>query len=340
MIEIANSHCYSKGAKGFQISPLMQEKMVFAGQYDNYGNSNVVIERLLDQQISSAQVHRLVQAYGCCFGMDIQAERCMPEAITEEVVYAQVDGGMVLTRDQGWKETKLGRVFKSKDCLKGDESCRGYIHQSQYVAYLGEKQTFCRTMDELLDDYSARKLGNRLVFVTDGAVWIYNWIKDIFPDAVHILDYFHASEHLYDFVKLYYKDNAGGMEWGKQQETILQQGGVLKVIETLKSLPKGNKQAQEAQNNLIAYYQANAERMNYPKYKKIGAGIIGSGAIESAHRTVVQKRLKQSGQRWGIPGAQNVLNLRVMYMNNQWIKVIDQIKCAALFANMCVERAA
>ena len=195
-------------------------------------------------------------------------------------------------------------------------------------------------MDELLDDYSARKLGNRLVFVTDGAVWIYNWIKDIFPDAVHILDYFHASEHLYDFVKLYFKDNAGGMEWGKLQATILQQGCVREVIDTLRSLRKGNKQTEEARNSLIAYYQANAERMNYPKYKKIGAGIIGSGAIESAHRTVVQKRLKQSGQRWGIPGAQNVLNLRVMHMNNQWTKVIDQIKCSALLANSPIQLAA
>lgn len=318
----------------------MQEKMIFAGQYDNYGNSNIIIERLLDQQISSAQVHRLVQAYGSCFGMDVQAIRSMPEALAEEVVYAQVDGGMVLTRDQGWKETKLGRVFKSKDCLKSDESCRGYIHQSQYVAYLGEKQTFCRAMDELLDDYSARKLGSRLVFVTDGAVWIYNWIKDIFPDAVHVLDYFHASEHLYDFVKLYFKDGEQGMEWGKQQEIVLQRGGVLEVIEILKTLPKRNKQAVEAQNNLIAYYQANAERMNYPQYRKIGAGIIGSGAIESAHRTVVQKRLKQSGQRWGIPGAQNVLNLRVMHMNNQWTKVIDQINFSASIANSKIRHAA
>lgn len=318
----------------------MQEKMVFAGQYDNYGNSNIIIERLLDQQISSAQVHRLVQAYGSCFGMDVQAKRCMPGAVREEVVYAQVDGGMLLTRDQGWKEAKLGRIFKSKDCLKGDEDSRGYIHQSQYVAYLGEKQTFCRTMDELLDDYSASTLGNRLVFITDGAVWIYNWIKDIFPDSVQVLDYFHASEHLYDFVKLYFKDGEQGMEWGKQQETILQQGGVQEIIDTLILLPKGSKQAEDARNNLIAYYQANIERMNYPQYRKIGAGIIGSGAIESAHRTVVQKRLKQSGQRWGIPGAQNVLNLRVMHMNNQWTKVINQIRNEAVAANNINKQAA
>jgi len=43
--------------------------------------------------------------------------------------------------------------------------------------------------------------------------------------------------------------------------------------------------------------------MDYTRYRKIGCGIIGPGAIESAHRTIIQKRLKQAGQRWGKAGA-------------------------------------
>jgi len=66
--------------------------------------------------------------------------------------------------------------------------------------------------------------------------------------------------------------------------------------------------------------------MDYKMYKQIGCGIIGSGAIESAHRTVVQKRMKQSGQRWSSAGAQNMLNLRVTYMNEKWDNVIKLVK--------------
>jgi len=55
-------------------------------------------------------------------------------------------------------------------------------------------------------------------------------------------------------------------------------------------------------------------------------GIIGSGAIESAHRTVIQKRMKLSGQRWSITGAENMLRLRVISMNKQWAKVVDLLK--------------
>lgn len=66
--------------------------------------------------------------------------------------------------------------------------------------------------------------------------------------------------------------------------------------------------------------------MDYKRYQQIGCGIIGSGAIEAAHRTVVQKRMKQSGQRWSMEGAQNMLNLRVTRKNLQWPKIIELTK--------------
>ena len=90
----------------------------------------------------------------------------------------------------------------------------------------------------------------------------------------------------------------------------------------------------EAAKNLISYYQTNSSRMDYKKYKQIGCGIIGSGAIESAHRTVVQKRMKQSGQRWSSTGAQNMLNLRVTYMNEKWNNVIQLVKTNFKHSNL------
>lgn len=310
----------------------MQEKMVFAGQYDNYGHAHEIIGVMLNQEVSAMQVHRVTQAYGKEFDLSDQAKRSLPPPIAEEVVYAEVDGGMILTREEGWKETKVGRVFKSKDCMQGTD--RGCLLESQYVAYLGEKQPFCRTMDELLDNYGGSGLKERLIFITDGAIWIHNWSKDIFPDAVHVLDYYHACEHLYDFIKLQFKDKEQGKLWGKQQEALLLDSKVAQVIEEINRVKTVNKVAEQARKDLTRYYTTNKERMDYARYKKIGAGLIGSGAIESAQRTVVQKRLKQSGQRWGITGAQHVLNLRVVYMNGKWNKIIDCIKNAADNANL------
>ncbi|HRB59433.1 MAG TPA: hypothetical protein PLP80_08010, partial [Niabella sp.] len=55
-------------------------------------------------------------------------------------------------------------------------------------------------------------------------------------------------------------------------------------------------------------------------------GIIGSGAIESAHRTVVQKWMNQSRQRWSCKGAQHMLSFRVVRKNNDWNKIIERTK--------------
>lgn len=52
-------------------------------------------------------------------------------------------------------------------------------------------------MDNIIESYG--KLGNRLIFISDGAIWIKNWVEDAFPDAISILDYYHACEHLYEF---------------------------------------------------------------------------------------------------------------------------------------------
>ncbi|MGH2643031.1 MAG: hypothetical protein ACRDE2_03715 [Chitinophagaceae bacterium] len=306
----------------------MQEKMVYAGQYDNYGSCNQLISVLMGQEISSAQVFRVTNAYGVEFGIDEQAERSLTPVQQQEVVYAEIDGSMIQTRE-GWKEVKLGRVFKSSACVVGTEQERGMIMESQYMAYLGDKNPFSRGMDELLDAYGGTQLKDRLVLINDGAVWIHNWCKDMYPNAVHVLDYYHASEHLHEFVGLTFKDAEAGKNWAQEQKNKLLESKTTEVIQAIRAVKCSTKQAKEKQENLLNYYQDNFLRMDYSRYRKIGCGIIGSGAIESAHKAIIQKRLKQAGQRWSYKGAQNVLNLRVTNGSNQWCKVIKNIKLAA-----------
>lgn len=73
---------------------------------------------------------------------------------------------------------------------------------------------------------------------------------------------------------------------------------------------------------LIRYYTRNQHRMYYGFYRERKL-LIGSGAIESAHREVIQHRLKRSGQRWSKPGAQQIAQLRVAKKSNHWQKVIN-----------------
>ena len=70
-------------------------------------------------------------------------------------------------------------------------------------------------------------------------------------------------------------------------------------LTNLKRLPI----APALRGSVWAYLQANRDRMDYKTYCERGL-LIGSEAIESAHRTVMQQRLKRAGQRWSIDGAQ------------------------------------
>jgi len=318
-VTINNNHPFCSGKNGFQISPRMEELMVYAGQLDSYEKSNEIIKEFTTIDVSTTQCYRVTDFYGEQMGNTVNKERTLTPVRKQEVLYVEADGSMLLTREEGWSEVKVGRMFKSNDCIHAG-SKQGWISNSQYVAHLGTSKDFTRSMDELIESHG--KLGNRLVFISDGAVWIKNWINDAFPEAISILDYYHACEHLHLFSSNYFFDKQKEKKWVKKQKDLLLESGIIRVIKNIKALAGLNIEAQK----LIAYYEGNKDRMDYKNYQKIGCGIIGSGAIESAHRTLVQKRMKQSGQRWSWTGAQNMLNLRVIRKNLQWDKIIELSK--------------
>jgi Uncharacterised protein family (UPF0236) len=290
--------------------------MVYVGQMDCYQTCSEILEKLSGVQVGATQIYRLTDVYGKGIEDSVDTERVLTPLKQNEALYMQVDGSMILTREESWKEVKVGRFFKSSDCIHAD-SKQGWISNSQYVAQLRSSKDFTKTMDNLIESFG--ELGTRLLFISDGATWIKNWIEDAFPGATSILDYYHACEHLHEFSNSFFKDKEVEQKWTTQQKELLLKSQVIEVLKNIKAIAPKNKEA----DKLIAYYEGNKDRMDYQKYKQMGCGIIGSGAIESAHRTVIQKRMKLSGQRWSKQGAQNMLNLRVINKNHQWGKIVE-----------------
>ncbi len=293
--------------------------MVYSAQLDSYENCNEVLKKYTGIEVSPTQVWRVANTYGNEAGHGLNDSAILTPCKKDEVVYAMADGSMIFTREDGWEEVKVGRIFKSSDCIHAAGK-PGWISNSQYVARLDTSKKFTSEMEKLLDYYADRK--QPVVFISDGAAWIRNWIEDAYPNAVSVLDFYHAAEYLHTFCKAAFKDEAQRKDHAEKYTELLLLGEVGRVIQEVSRLGTTCKEA----GRLIDYYEANQSRMNYPEYKKMGVGIIGSGAIESAHRTVVQKRMKQSGQRWGKQGAQNMLNLRVVSKNNQWHKIVELTK--------------
>jgi hypothetical protein len=272
----------------------MQELMTYAGQLDCYNQSNEIISKFTGVDVSVMQVHRVTDTYGSLLEQQAAAEPSLQEEEVmelkpDEAVYAMTDGSMILTREDGWNEVKLGRIFKESQCMEvGGE--RGWIKTSIYEALLGSSKTFTRRFEQKLDAY--RCLGKRLIFITDGAIWMKNWLTDAYPDATQILDWFHACEHLCEFGKEYFRDEGEKHKWIEEQKALLYESKTTEVINNIISLATTRESVENSKNKLLQYYQINKDRMDYKQYRTMGAGLIGSGAIESAHRTVIQKRMK------------------------------------------------
>jgi hypothetical protein len=309
--------------QGFGISPYMQELMTYAGHLDCYGDCNETIEKFTMVTVNPSQVYRVTDYVSESLkDEDHKGERTLQPLSKDDVLYVEVDGSMIQTRknDEPWKEVKLGRLFRGCDCLNPN-SKSSYLLDSQYVGHFGKSVDFCEKLERIIDSYGDLK--DRLVFISDGAAWIREWIADRYPLAVPILDFYHGLEYLYDFAKEAFPDAPSEKDkWCQEQKDLLLASDVDTVLD---NIGLTNAKDQE-KKKIITYYKNNKERMKYKQYRKIGCGIIGSGAIESAHKTVIQKRMKQAGQRWSIEGAKNMLRLRVISMNKQWAKVINFLK--------------
>jgi hypothetical protein len=235
-------------------------------------------------------------------------------------VYAEADGSMTSTREEGWKEVKLARLFKSGACLNPNTES-AWLQQSQYVAHFGDSKGFCEKTEKVIDFYG--HLLSCSIFIADGATWIKNRIKDSYSESTAILDYYHTCEHLHAFVRNGMKSEPVAIQdkWLEEQKELLIESGVEQVIRNIRLT---NSTVSEKEK--LINYQTDTGRMNYKQYQQLGCGIIGSGAIESAHRTMIQKRMKLSGQHWSREGAKNILRLRVFSMNKQWSKVINVLR--------------
>jgi len=301
---------------------------VYIGQLECYEKGSEISKELLDVEVSDSTIYRMTDDIGSQIGpiIDDSETRKEIKAESAEKIYVQCDGSMLLTREEGWKEVKLGRIFKSSSILPQDTN-RQWIRESEYVAHLGHHKQFEDLMSQIIDE-PYRKKNDQIVFVGDGARWQWSWVEAEYPGAIQVLDFYHAMEHIGKYVMALIKDKKRGDLEVKKIGGILKRKGIDTVMRYLSNIPRSHKAGNEAYEKLSTYIANNRSKMDYPRYIKENL-LIGSGAIESAHRTVLQRRLKQSGQRWSKRGMTNMIKLRSAKMSGYWNLVTSIIRKAA-----------
>jgi hypothetical protein len=157
------------------------------------------------------------------------------------------------------------------------------------------------------------------VVIGDGAEWIWNLAEPYFPGAVQIVDLYHARQHLWDLArKLYPNDQANQKVWIKlHQKRLLDKGKIEKLVTSLRSIKSANPEVAEKIRIEADYFDRNAERMRYPKFRRQHL-FVGSGVIEAGCKTVIGSRLKRSGMFWTVRGANAILALRCCHLNGRF----------------------
>ena len=153
----------------------------------------------------------------------------------------------------------------------------------------------------------------------DGAEWIWNLADLHFPGAIQIVDLYHARQHLWELArKLYPNDQASQKARMKvHQKRLLDKGKIEKLVTAIRSIDSLNPEVVEKIRLEADYFERNAERMRYPKFRRQHL-FVGSGVIEAGCKTVIGSRLKQSGMFWTVRGANSVIALRCCHLNGRF----------------------
>jgi len=226
-------------------------------------------------------------------------------------LYIGIDGVHVPMCDGTYHEAKAGIVYQT---LQKDGKTK--ISNAKYTATLQRTAAFGDQVYALAYDQGVEN-ANDLACLGDGATWIWNSFSHHYPDAVEILDYYHATEHLDDVAKAWYGEDSDKAKcWLQARELDLLCDCVEDVINSIRSWHPVDENAKEIRRVELGYFEKNKYRMLYASLKANGYH-IGSGLVESACKTIVTQRLKQSGMRWSEPGAESMVHLRSFLLSDR-----------------------
>ena len=178
-----------------------------------------------------------------------------------------------------------------------------WIRRSEFACRI-ERETKRRGFDK----------AKRQVILGDGAIWIWNIAGEVFPNAIQIIDLYHAKGTISNAAKeIFGTESDLGKQWGKERRDDLEAGRIDTILDKLEPFVEKCKEANSCRN----YLTKNRKRLNYPYFRKLGL-CTSSGIVESGCRHVIGSRVKQSGMHWIVQGANAIIALRCSKLSGRF----------------------
>jgi hypothetical protein len=261
-------------------------------------------ERIAELVGKQIKLERRSEELSALSGLE-SSPKCCPDRL-----YIGIDGTGVPMRGGGTRESKTGIIYETKEVKNKTKVVRTeYLATLERVDSFGD-QIYARAFRRGVEN------ANDIACLGDGASWIWRSFSHHYPSGVQILDYYHASEHLGIVAKAWYGDGSkAAKRWVNTRQSDLLSDSVESVIRSIRSWKPADDESKEIRRLSLKYFSENKNRMLYASLAANGYH-IGSGLVESACKSVVGMRLKQSGMHWSQEGAEAILNLRSLLLTN------------------------
>lgn len=309
------------------VSAALQEALALTGVHLPFELASDLFERLTQVAISDNGVRAATEQ----IGQERQvADEALVDAAWERLelpagpavapkrLYGSLDETSVRTTE-GWRRPKLGSWYTTTD-PPWEEPPEEWDLRAQDITYYGDIAE-ATDFGQLMYVTGLQRGADRateLIFIADGAPWIWNLVAEHFPHAVQIVDWYHAAENIWKVAHAVYGEGSDAAQsWAQQRLTELWEGEFTKLLPALQALANPN-QDDDPARKAQTYFENNRQRMRYPEFRAQGYQ-IGSGTIESGCKRVIGARLKQAGMTWTVAGARQVIKARAMFLSpGEW----------------------
>lgn len=305
-----------------------------------YETASETYERITGVKLSEHHMHDTTNIIGQEVGIldvcppkeeiDKHIEGLSKDKFRRPIMMLAIDGAHGPMRPEPSPHPRKGKRGKGE--YKEIKGFRLYLIDGQTIIHLISWHQVCA--DHELAEYlvKIKEAGLipeekiRLGVIGDGAPWIWNRCKEIFPSAKEILDYYHCSEYVHGVANAHYgKESREAKQWCEATLTRIHYGYHEDVLGGLRKMKAQTQDIQDTIDKFYNYLTNHCEKMDYSSAKR-GGYHIGSGAIESANKFISHTRLKRSGAWWYIQNANNILKIRCAKYNGTYDNVIVKYK--------------
>jgi len=309
------------GLKPGEVSPIMGRLLAIAGVDIAFERARRKIKEFMMVEVSDNTIRKQTQLMG-----DRQAQieakwirdshdetwlqnRERKIADMPDRLYGSMDGAQVPIGEE-WRELK-SLSWYCVAAVYGKEQAKA--QEISYHTEITPAQDFGRLLWATGVERLADK-AKELIFVCDGAAWIWKLVSHYFPNAVQIVDWYHACEYLTPIADAVFSHEDDWKDWLQKVKDWLWNGDLKQVIRACRQFLNHNLAADPAQR-AVTYFTNNQHRMDYAAYRKKGYW-IGSGTVESACKQIATARLKIAGARWTLSGAIATAKARAAWLSD------------------------